>query len=164
MRAASAFFPNMDTCWAVPNLNFIHSVWFSLLTCSDGFFLLCFLVIPALGVWRETNDAFHGQPQKWKVARLSCQRLKRSTNLTSLDSNTGAKRQSGNWHTPCSHLRECPLLFSLCAKCRCCCLVPENNNPMDFFYVGSSCNKNEHKNRMWKITLFKNSLVHFISI
>lgn len=132
MRAASAFFLNMDTCWVVPNLSLIYTVWFWVLTCSDVFFLLYFLVISVLGVWRETNDGFHGLPQKWKVTH-SCVRdwkgagTSQAWTLTlqgrdSLETDTHLVLTSGN-----------ALCFSLYAQSvGVAVLVPETSKPMFF--------------------------------
>lgn len=132
MRAASAFFPNMDTCWVVLNLNLIYPVWFWVLTGSDGFCLLYFLV-PCPGSVKRNQWWFSWTATEVKRNLLLCQRLKRNTNLTSLDSDIGGKRQSGNRHTPCSHLRGCPLFFSLCTKCRCCCVSTWDQQANVFF-------------------------------
>lgn len=128
-------------------------MWFWVLTCSDGFCLLYFLV-PCPGSVKRNQWWFSWTVTEVKSNLLLCQRLKRNTNLTSLDSDIGGKRQSGNRHTPCSHLRECPLFFSLCTKCRCCC-VSTWDQQANVFFIISSCNKNEYKNRIWKISLFK---------
>lgn len=122
-----------------------------MLSSSEFKFNLLSVIFTADMFWWVLSTVFSGNPCPGSVKRnqrclswtatevksnsLLCQRLKRSTDLTSLDSDIGGKRHSGNW-TPCSHLREYTLYFSLYAQ-SVGVVVPETNKPIFFFFMSS---------------------------